>query len=421
MSVQHASQTPDPSLAADQEESAQPRVLVGRQAILDRDLEVFAYELLFRDDQAKNFCFERDGDLATSRTILNAFFEIGLERLTGGRPAFLNLTRSFFTDKPPIPFEPDSVVLEILEDIPVDDTLIASVKALHDQGYQLALDDFVFEDKWQPLLPYVDLIKVEITEDTLRNMAERIEPLRKLPVKLLAEKVETKEQFRQLHDLGFDLFQGYFFARPDIVAQKQLSESQLVVTRILAELSSPKTELKDIANLIGQDPALSFKMLRLVNSAAIGLRREIDSIQQAVVLLGLQRVRAWAMLFVMAKSGNSSRELLNLGLLRANLCERLSRMYGKGNPDTAYTVGLLSILDGILSMSMQQALEELPLPEPVRIAIGERAGEYGEILLRATELENGSCSIMDETEKAHLMDLFLDSSEAAFAILNEVD
>jgi len=410
-----APQTNDP------DEAAHPRVLVGRQAIFDRDLEVVAYELLFRDDQAKNICLETDGDLATSRTILNAFVEIGMERLTDCKPAFINLTRSFFTDMPPIPFDPDKVVLEILEDIPVDDALIASVKVLHNQGYQLALDDFVFDEKWQPLLPYVSLIKVEITEETLPDMAKRIAPLRELPVQLLAEKVETREQFRQLHELGFDLFQGYFFARPDIVAEKHLSESQLVLTRILSELNNPETELQELASLIGQDPALSFKMLRLINSASVGLRREIDSIQQAVVLLGMERVRAWAMLFVMAKSGNSSRELLNLGLLRANLCQRLSRLYNKGKPDSAYTVGLLSILDGILSMPMQRALEELPLPEPVRLAIGEHGGEYGQILNLAIELESGTCAPEKHTEQAQLMDLFLESSEAAFQILNELD
>lgn len=407
--------------ARDAQQSESPTVLVGRQAIFDRNLDVYAYELLFRDNQADNTCLESDGDIATSRTILNAFVEIGLERLTDGKPAFLNLTRGFFTEMPPIPFAPDAVVLEVLEDIPVDAQLVKSVKTLHDQGFKVALDDFLFEDKWQPLLPYISLIKVEITEDTMRDMEQLLTPLRKLPVTLLAEKVETREQYRILRDLGFDLFQGYFFARPDIVAQKQLAESQLVLTRLLAELNNTDAELDDIAQLVGQDPALSFKMLRLINSAAVGLRREIDSIHKAVVLLGLDRIRAWATLFVMAQAEDQPRELLNLGLLRANLCERLSCLNNTGKPDTAYTVGLLSILDGILSVPMEQALSELSLPESVKQAIGQQTGEYGEMLQQAMALESGHMTPRDKAEQAKLLDLFLESSEAAFAILHSFE
>ena len=398
-----------------------PRILIGRQAIFDRDLDVYAYELLFRDDRLQNQCDQGDGDLATSRTILNAFVEIGLERLTNGKPAFLNLTRSFLTGMPPIPFNPATVVLEILEDIPVDERLVSAVRGLHERGYRIALDDYLFEDKWQPLLPHISLIKVEITPETMQDMERRLRPLRELPVQLLAEKVETRAQFRELHALGFDLFQGYFFARPDIVEQKQLSESRLVLTRLLAELNDPEAELQEIARLIGQDPALSFKMLRLVNSAAVGLRREVESIQQAVVLLGLERIRAWATLFVMAGAGRDSHELINVGLLRANLCEGLSRLHGRGQPDTAYTVGLLSILDGVLGTPMCEALKELPLPDPVRQAIGQRRGEYGEILDQAIKLESGQLIPASAEEKKRLFDLFLRSSESAFSMLRALE
>jgi EAL and modified HD-GYP domain-containing signal transduction protein len=406
--------------ATDQDTTSSP-VLVGRQAIFDRKLDVYGYELLFRDEGGLNRCDEHDGDLATSRTILNAFVEIGLERLTDGRPAFINLTRGFFTEMPPIPFNPDTVVLEVLEDIPVDAHLIEAVKALHAQGYRVALDDYLFEDKWQPLLPYVSLIKVEITPRNLEHMARHIAPLRERPVTLLAEKVETQAQFRQLHALGFDLFQGYFFARPDTVSQGRLNESRAVVSRLLARLNDPEAEIDEIAGLIGQDPALSFKMLRLINSAAVGLRRRVESIHQAVVLMGLQRMRAWATLFVMAGSDKQPRELINLGLLRANLCERLSRLWGVGAPDTAYTVGLLSILDGMLSLPMDQALAELPLPDPVKRAIGAREGDYGRILDSAIRLESGRLPPGDEAEEARFMEIFLASSEAAFAALHAIE
>lgn len=398
-----------------------PKILVGRQAIFDRKRNVFAYELLFRGAADLNHCQETDGDKATSHTLLNAFFEIGLDRVTGGKPAFLNLTRNFFTEMPPIPFNPDSVVLEILEDIPVDDQLVAAVRTLHERGYRVALDDYLFEDKWQPLLPFISLIKVEITEHTMQNMQRLLTPLRKLPVLLLAEKVETQAQFQRLHDLGFDLFQGYFFARPDIISQDQLPESALVLTQLLARLNDPEAEIQDVAMLIQQDPALSFKMLRLVNSAAMGLSRQIDSIQQAVVLLGLERVRAWAILFTMAGATDRPRELLNLGLLRANLCERLSKWHKLGKPETAYTVGLLSILDGILSVPMQRALRELPLAKDLKAALDTQTGDYGMLLGKAMAMETGREQPQDPAEQEALLDIFLESSEAAFTFMGTLE
>ena len=395
------------------------QVRIGRQPIFDRELEVHGYELLFRgpigDDAPAT-----DGDGATSDTILNAFVEIGIERLTGGRPAFINLTRRFFAELPPLPFHPDSVVLEVLEDIPVDERLVEAVAGLHAAGYRGAIDDYLFESHWDPLLPHVSLIKVEINEETLDGMAQRLERLKALPVQLLAEKVETHEQYRLLHEMGFDLFQGFFFARPDVVQERRLAESTLVVTRILSRLHDPEVTIEELAALIGQDAALSFKLLRLVNSPAVGLRRQVESIHQAIVLLGLERIRAWATLFALAGRGDQPQELLNLGLVRANLCERLARETGLGRPDTAYTVGLLSVLDGLLSVPMAQALEELPLPEEVRAAIGRQEGDYGRLLAQAIALDQGVAVAVDSLpglDPARLTDLFIESSEHAFATL----
>ncbi|HHI76860.1 MAG TPA: HDOD domain-containing protein [Gammaproteobacteria bacterium] len=395
------------------------QVRIGRQPIFDRELEVHGYELLFRgpigDDAPAT-----DGDGATSDTILNAFVEIGIERLTGGRPAFINLTRRFFAELPPLPFHPDSVVLEVLEDIPVDERLVEAVAGLHAAGYRVAIDDYLFESHWDPLLPHVSLIKVEINEETLDGMAQRLERLKALPVQLLAEKVETHEQYRLLHEMGFDLFQGFFFARPDVVQERRLAESTLVVTRILSRLHDPEVTIEELAALIGQDAALSFKLLRLVNSPAVGLRRQVESIHQAIVLLGLERIRAWATLFALAGRGDQPQELLNLGLVRANLCERLARETGLGRPDTAYTVGLLSVLDGLLSVPMAQALEELPLPEEVRAAIGRQEGDYGRLLAQAIALDQGVAVAVDSLpglDPARLTDLFIESSEHAFATL----
>lgn len=395
-------------------------VRVGRQAIFDRDLNVYAYELLYRGTPSANSEF--DGDVATSSTLLNSFMNIGIDRLTGGRPAFINLTRSFFTEFPSIPFDKDQVVLEILEDIPVDEKLIQAVKNLHEQGYQVAIDDYLFESKWQPLLPYVSLIKVEIREQDLPNMEQLLAPLKQRSIKLLAEKVETHEQFRTLHQAGFDLFQGYFFARPDIVQENNLEENRAVLLNLLAKVNNPSAEIADISDLISQDPALSFKVLRFINSPAVGLRKEIDSIHQAVVLLGLARIRAWATLFSLAGEIEKPAELLNLGLFRANLCEKLCRLSNPAGADTAYTVGLLSILDGMLSMPMDKLLADLPLPQEIAEAISQQQGPFGELLSMAIQMEKGHFQLSGEypVSEEQLFDIFLESSELAFAGLNQL-
>lgn len=394
-----------------------PVVRVGRQAILDREQQVYGYELLYRGD-----CSVTCGDALTSSTLITSFMDIGLQRLTGGKKAFINLTRNFFTELPPMPFDKKAVVLEILEDIEVDDALISAVTQLRDQGYQLAIDDYEFEPRWDPLLPLVHIVKVEITEQIMPNIAEKMAPLRALPLRLLAEKVETQAQFRQLHALGFDLFQGYFFARPDLIEQATLAENQATVMQLLARINDPEADITQLAELISQDPALSFKLLRVINSAGVGLSREIDSIQQAVVLLGLQRIRAWATLFTLSGQSDKPVELLNLGLLRANLCERLARESGTLAADAAYTTGLLSILDGLLSQPMEQALQELPLPDAISQAIAEQAGDYGQLLQQSMLMEMGDFTpLPGQPDSDRLFALFTEASEAAFSTLNALD
>ena len=396
-------------------------ILIGRQAILDRSLKVFAYELLYRD--ASGQCNITDGDQASSRTLLNAFLDIGLDRITGPHKAFVNLTRHFFVDTAPIPFDPDQVVLEILEDIKVDNALLAGIARLAEQGFVLAMDDYDFQPELAPILPLVKFIKVEITDDNLPKLAARMPALRATGAKLLAEKVETAEQFEHLKTLGFDYFQGYFFAKPNLVKSDRVSENGTMVMELMARLNDPNVAMAEVVQLVSRDPGLSFKILRYINSAAVGLRTEVDSIQRAIVLMGLQRIRAWASLFAMAGLDGRPTEILNLGLLRANFCERLCRLCGKGEPETAYTVGLLSILDAIMARPMTDVLKELPLPNEIKRAIDSRDGDYGGILHTAMQAErheatNEQCSNVTPDQ---LVEAYAASAEAAFMTLELLD
>ena len=406
---------PSPSTASS---GSTETIQVGRQAIFDRELEVFAYELLYRD--AGGRCSFTDGDMASSLTVLNAFMEIGLDRITGPYKAFINLTRPFFVDMPPIPFSRDRVVLEILEDVNVDEELLLGISSMAGHGFELAMDDYNFQPHLQPILPLVSYIKVEIQPGGMEELARRMPELRATGARLLAEKVETVEQFEQLKALGFDYFQGYFFARPSIVRSDRVEEDSAMVVRLLARLNDPDVPMQEVIDLVSQDPGLSFKVLRYVNSAGIGLRSKVESIQRAVVLMGLSRIRAWATLFAMAGLGNRPLEILNVGLLRANLCERLCRLCKTGSPETAYTVGLLSVMDAMLSQPLTSLMDQLPLSDDVKRAIIAHEGNYGQLLEAAATLERnewpqGLCA---DIEPASLVEAYAASSESAFNAMN---
>jgi len=392
-------------------------IQVGRQAIFDRKLQVFAYELLYRD--AAGNCSISDGDQASSVTLLNAFMEIGLDRITGPHKAFINLTRHFFVHMPPLPFTRDRVVLEILEDVEVDDELLQGISNMASQGFHLAMDDYCFQPQLAPILPLVKYIKVEIQPEGMAELVRRMPELRATGARLLAEKVETAEQFEQLKELGFDYFQGYFFARPNLVRSDRVGEHSAMVMQLLARLNDPDVRMDEIVRLVSQDPGLSFKVLRWVNSAAIGLRSKVESIQRAVVLMGIERIRAWATLFAMAGLGNRPTEILNLGLLRANLCERLCQLCKTGVPETAYTVGLLSVLDAMMSRPMEDLVKELPLSDDVKRAIVLGEGAYGKLLDHSYRIERNewpedTCPGITTSD---LVEAYAASSEAAFATL----
>lgn len=396
-------------------------IRVGRQAIFDRNMRLYAYELLYRGDDL-DLSNTHDGTRATSTTLLNALLEVGVNRLAGTYRVFVNMTRHFVTDMPPLPIDKDRVVLELLEDIVVDAPLIAAVRSLHQQGYRLAIDDYTHEPQWAPLLPFVDIVKLEINADTMPRIGEVVADLRAHDLAILAEKIETQEQYQRLHELGVDYFQGYFFCRPSVVTEKRLVENRTTLIRLLSRLNDPTVEMAEISRLIGEDPALSFKVLRFINSAAIATTRQIESIQQAVVLLGLTHMRTWASLLALSGIKGKPLELINMGLLRAGICERIARSSGKGAPDTAYIVGLLSLLDALLDTPMTKLLDDIPLPVAVVDALCHASGLYGQMLSTARDLEldptvdHSCCGLAGDT----LYEIYLESAQAALATLKEI-
>jgi EAL and modified HD-GYP domain-containing signal transduction protein len=390
------------------------KIQVGRQAIHDRRLNVYGYELLYRDPKEK--LSVSNGDLASSRVLLNAFMEIGLPRIVGHHLAFINLTEAFFTEMPDIPFEQEKVVLEVLESITITDAVIQGIRKLHERGVRIALDDYCFEDRWHPLLPYCDIVKVEIPAVDLEQLPALLIPLRERGITLLAEKLETADEYHALHDMGFHLFQGYYFSRPSIISGRRLSENHFLVIRLLSALTDPESRIQDIEELIANDPALSLKVLRYINSAACSLPRTINSIQEAIILMGQERIRSLAILIALSRIENKPASLFHTASVRANMCSGIAHRIAPELRDSAFTVGLLSVLDVLMDQHMDTILAELALSPEINAALLEQRGILGRIL--ALTLQHESHDTLDEQllPFQEVQAIWLDSSEKAFAL-----
>lgn len=354
-------------------------VFVGRQPIYDRSLNVVAYELLFRSGQDNSARFA-DGDLATGTLLCNSLVEIGLEKLVGDRQAYVNLTRSFLTGKHQLPFEQSRIVLEILETIQVDDEVLASLRKLRDQGYTLALDDFLLDENTRRLVEVAHIVKLDVRATDRRTLDEYVSILGKFPVKLLAEKVETLDEYECCKNLGFELFQGYFLSRPRVIQAQRMPSNRLAAMQLLTQLQDPQAGFQELEKIISQDVSLSFKLLQYINSAAVGLQKKVDSLRQALTLLGKQRLQALASLIVLSGIDDQAQAVMGTAMVRARMCELLSQEVGRKDGEMFFTVGLFSALDALMNTKLDELLQRLPLSDDVKGALLCYEGAAGEAL-----------------------------------------
>ena len=363
-------------------------VYVARQPIYTSKLDVFAYELLYRsgDENAARFT---DGDQATSAVISNSLTEIGLENLVGNRPAFINLTRGFLTGDLLVPLPNDRVVFEVLEDVMVDDEVLAAVKALSRQGYTIALDDFVWSPEKAPLVRLADIVKLDVMALGCDGIAEHVAVLEPFGVQLLAEKVETAEEFELCKSLGISYFQGYHFSKPAIVRQRQVPPNKMAMIQLLGELQHPDVTMQSLEEMISRDVALSYKILRYINSAYVNLPQPIESIHRGIVYMGLSTIRRWATLLVLARAEDKPTELMVTAMVRAKMCETLAASDGSATPDASFTAGLFSVLDALLDLPMDEVVAQLALGPEIERALMDRHGPVGEILACTLAYERG--------------------------------
>lgn len=357
-------------------------IFIGRQAIYDKHLKVSAYELLSRSNSEYNQAFvgEHNANLATTLVILNALTEIGLQQLVGEHPAFINLTYDFLINEDAFPELQNQLVLEILEDVAVTDELVAAVKKLSDSGYMIALDDFIYHDKMLPLIEIADIIKIDILQLDEKGIRDHVKKLQQFNVRLLAEKVETPEEYELCKELGFDYYQGYFFCKPKIVEGHRAPENRITIINLLAKLQDPEVKIEELEALISQDLALSYRLLKYINSAAFAMRREIDSIHHAIVMLGFNTIRSLANLMLMSKFDDKPPELLVLAIIRARMCEELALHVNKKKKDTFFTAGLFSVIDALMDSTMEDVISQLPLSSDLNEALLEQKGIMGEAL-----------------------------------------
>ncbi|HBP87215.1 MAG TPA: HDOD domain-containing protein [Nitrospirales bacterium] len=372
-----------PTLAS----SIKHSVLVGRQAIFDRHKEVFGYELLYRDGQS-NSAQVVDGDEATARVMVNTFLEMGIDQIAGAGQAFINMTASFFLSQNYEVLPKNNVVLEVLESIEPTPLVMQSLARARQLGYQIALDDFIVRDSHRALLDVADFVKVDILALTRQQLLEQIKVLKQYPVRLLAEKVEDQDVFSLCYEEGFEYFQGYFFCKPQIMEGVKLSGNRMAIVLLLAKLQDPDIKMEDLEELVGNDLALSLKLLRFVNSASVGLPRVVDSIGHAVGMVGTERMRQWASLLILANTSGKPSELMRIALIRGRMCQELSRLQ-EASTSQGFTVGLFSVLDAYFDCEMKQLIADLPLSSEIRLALTDRQGRLGEILTCVMAYERG--------------------------------
>jgi EAL and modified HD-GYP domain-containing signal transduction protein len=390
---------------------------IARQPIVDAKHKLFAYELLFRHSaHAQSARIDTDMDAGIT-VIANTLVNMGTEWLLKGKLAFVNMEASMLMSSFSMLLPPENVVIEILETVQVTPEVLERLAELKEAGYRFALDDYQYLPETEPLLQLASYVKLDVLAHTPAELSNLVKAIRKHPVELVAEKVETPEQFRHCQALGFDFFQGYYFAHPETLAAKIINPVYGTVVQLLEKVRQG-ADAKELEALFKKDVALTFKLLRYINSAGFGLSCEVQSIRHAVSILGLQPLYRWlTLLLVTAGGAPTMPTLARTAITRGRLCELIGKIcLSKSDQDNLFIVGVFSLLPAFLEMPMDQVLERIVIPEKLIDALADRSGIYGPFLALAEAVESGNSeqleslasSLMvtpDQVSQAHLQAL----------------
>jgi len=360
--------------------------LIGRQPILNRNEEVVAYELLFRSAEFDNAANVTDASHASASVIINTLSGFGLDHILGPHLGFINLELDLLMSDSISILPKERVVLELLETLQVTPELIERCRFLKEEGFILALDDHEYDPIYAELYEIVDIIKVDLFVSPLDKLAEMIERFRKYPIKLLAEKVETRDEYLRCRDMGFEYFQGYYFAKPSVMEKKRFDDSGTNLLKLM-RLLSEDAEINKVEQAFKESPGLTYKLLMLVNSVSLGLRMKIQNVRHAVSALGRQQIKRWVQLALFASDGDTGLEnpLVEMAAVRAAFMEHLAANLPelRGNiesTDQAFMTGILSLLERIYDIKMEEIIVNLDLSDDVKGALTDRSGIFGKLL-----------------------------------------
>jgi EAL and modified HD-GYP domain-containing signal transduction protein len=362
------------------------RVLLARQPLLDAAHTVVAYELLYRPIGESGAPI--DPVAATASVITSALSDIGLDAVVDGRTAFLNVTRDFVLGVPALPLPPERVVLELIEDQLIDEALLTALADLSTSGFRIALDDFRYHPSQEPLLEIASIVKLDVQALDADTLARDAAALKGRGLLLVAEKVETIEEQHRCQQLGFDIYQGYYFAKPALLSRRPLPTSQLGTLYEIVQ-TDPGADIDALMEIIERDLGLSHRLLRFANSAAVSPASPVRSLRRALTLLGAVRIRRTAMMLSLAGMQDAPHVVLNTALLRARMCEALAQRDPHAAPDRAFTVGLFSLLDALLDRPLAELLGETPFDAAISAAVLKHAGPEGGLLAATKAYEQG--------------------------------
>jgi EAL and modified HD-GYP domain-containing signal transduction protein len=371
----------------------QGKIFLGRQPILDRQKKIFGYELLFRAADTLQADIT-DITFAERSVISNVLSNFGISTVLGKHKGFINVTGDLLMNDILEILPVDRVVIELLETITATESVLERCRELKERGFLLALDDNLYHPDYEPLYDIVDVVKIDILQTSPEQVLEMVKILRSRNVMLLAEKVETTQQYQECLSLGFELFQGYFFARPAVLNTKRVDVAGTTLLKLL-QLVCSDAEFEEIEETFKHNPTLTYNLLRLVNSVVIGMKEKIRTLRHALVVLGMQQLKRWVQLALFASEavGGAGNPLMETAAIRGRLMELLSRNQldgckGKDYSDSAFMTGVLSLIDVLFESPMVEILDQLNLTEDVRCALIAREGHLGRLLLLTERLEN---------------------------------
>ncbi len=399
------------------------KAFVVRQPIFDQRQRVSGYQLCFRLPDESGFAYA-DDDFDAQSVISHSLHVFGFDELTQSKKAFINLTRSLLVQQSAMLLPPDKVVIEILDPVSSDDEILRSCQALKQGGYALALGSYALRPGHEQLINLANIIRVDFATESAE--VRRAAALRFIPrrIQLLAEGLASHDEFKEAASLGYELFQGFFFCQPEVIAREDIAGNKVNYLRLMREINQPEVDFDRVEQIIKQDVALSVKLLRYINSAWFGLSNRVKSIRHALVLLGVNVVRQWALLVAVTGLGyDKPSELVTTSLVRANFCERLAPMIQmKGREPDLFLVGLFSALDALTGRPMDDLLAELAVPGEVRDALLGRPNRLNDVFCLVQAYERGDWKGVSSSARALPIeeDALPDVYEQSIAWANQV-